>query len=209
MYITNRRAALVLALGVALGACADNADDDTTAGQVVEQSATGAVDTGANQERTGSMDAAAEPRNDAEILTLVSHSNSAEIASSKLALEQAQNAQVKSFAQMMIKEHTAMEQEGTKLGATLGASVAQTGKTEDSREDKSEELDDLREARNAQFDKAYMKFQVEAHEKTLKMLQDQQNRAQNAELKAMITKAIPKVQQHLTQAQQLQKTVDG
>ena len=208
MYITNRRAALVLALGVTLAACADKAEDDSSAA-VIEQSATGAVDTGANQERTGSMDAAGAPRNDAEILTLVSHSNSAEIASSKLALEQAQNAQVKSFAQMMIKEHTAMEQEGTRVANALGSSVANTGKAEDSREDKSEELDELRGARNAQFDKAYMKFQVESHEKTLKMLQDQQERAQNAELKAMITKAIPAVQAHLTRAQQLQKMVDG
>lgn len=205
MYITNRRAALVLALGVALGACADKADDTDTAA-VVEQSSAGAVDTGAS--RTGSMDATA-PRNDAEILTLVSHSNSAEIASSKLALEQAQNAQVKAFAQDMIKAHTAMEQEGSKLGATLGVGTANTDKAEDKREDTAEELDELREARNAQFDKAYMKFQVEAHEKTLKMLQDQQEKAQNAELKAMITKAIPQVQAHLTRAEQLRKAVDG
>lgn len=205
MYITNRRAALVLALGVALGACADKADDTDTAA-VVEQSSAGAVDTGAS--RTGSMDATA-PRNDAEILTLVSHSNSAEIASSKLALEQAQNAQVKAFAQDMIKAHTAMEQEGSKLGATLGVGTANTDKAEDKREDTAEDLDELREARNAQFDKAYMKFQVEAHEKTLKMLQDQQEKAQNAELKAMITKAIPQVQAHLTRAEQLRKAVDG
>jgi putative membrane protein len=204
MYITNRRAALVLALGVALGACADKADDNDTAA-VVEQSSAGTVDTGA---RTGSMDATA-PRNDAEILTLVSHSNSAEIASSKLALEQAQNAQVKAYAQDMIKAHTAMEQEGSKLGATLGVGTANTDKAEDKREDTAEDLDELREARNAQFDKAYMKFQVEAHEKTLKMLQDQQDKAQNAELKAMITKAIPQVQQHLTRAEQLRKAVDG
>ena len=207
MYIKNRPAALALALGVVLGACAGGEEhSDTSSAQVIEQSATGAVDTGASG---GSMAATGAPRNDAEILTLVSHSNSAEISSSKLALEQAQNADVKAFAQMMIKDHTAMEQQGTKLGATLGASVANTGKTEDSREDKSEELDELRQARNAQFDQAYMKFQVESHEKTLKMLQDQQDRAQNAELKAMITQAIPKVQQHLERAQQLQKTVGG
>ena len=204
MYITNRRAALALALGVALGACADKGDDNDTAA-VVEQSA-GTVDSGAGG--TGSMDATA-PRNDAEILTLVSHSNSAEIASSKLALEQAQNAQVKAYAQDMIKAHTAMEQEGSKLGATLGVGTANTDKAEDKREDTAEDLDELREARNAQFDKAYMKFQVEAHEKTLKMLQDQQDKAQNAELKAMITKAIPQVQQHLTRAEQLRKAVDG
>ena len=206
MHITNRRAALALALGVVLGACADKGVDDDTAG-VVEQSSAGAVDTGAG--RTGSMDATAEPRNDAEILTLVSHSNSAEIASSKLALEQARSPQVKAYAQDMIKAHTAMEQEGSKLAASLGVGTADTDKAEDSREDKSEELDELREARNEQFDKAYMKFQVEAHEKTLKMLQDQQERAQSAELKAMITRAIPQVQQHLTRAEQLRKTVDG
>ena len=207
MYITNRRSALVLAFGVALGACAGGEEhSDTSSAQVIEQSATGAVDTAGG---SGTMDAAAAPRNDAEILTLVSHSNSAEISSSKLALDQAQNAEVKAFAQMMIKDHTAMEQQGTKIGTALGVSVAQTGKTEDSREDTSKELDDLRQARNAQFDQQYMKFQVETHEKTLKLLQDQQDRAQNAELKAMITQAIPKVQQHLQRAQQLQKTVGG
>jgi predicted outer membrane protein len=50
-----------------------------------------------------------------------------------------------------------------------------------------------------------MDMQVQAHEKTLAELRSYETRAQNAELKTMITGAIPKVEAHLQKAQQIRQ----
>jgi predicted outer membrane protein len=49
-----------------------------------------------------------------------------------------------------------------------------------------------------------MAFQVQSHQTTLDNLRRFENQAQNADLKAMITKAIPAVQGHLERAQRIQ-----
>src|SRR5207253_6476614 len=119
----------------------------------------------------------------------------------------ASNAQVKAFARQMIADHSAMEKQGLPLAKTLG--VAPTDSTQEKQDAMNDQLGDLKDKKGADFDKAYMDMQVQAHQKTLADLQSFQNKAQNADLKKMITGAIPKVQAHLEKAQQLQQTVQN
>ena len=202
-----RTAALALGACLTLAACSDRASDDAaavdTAGGAV--ASTPAI-SGAG---SGSMEATNEPRNDSDIMTMISLSNTAEVSSSNLAVNQASNAQVKAFARQMITDHTAMQKEGQALGKSLGVEGTGTEASQDKTEDTSDELEDLKDKKGADFDKAYMDMQVKAHEKTLNELRTFEQRAQNADLRAMITKAIPKVEAHLQKAQQLKQQVDG
>jgi putative membrane protein len=59
-------------------------------------------------------------------------------------------------------------------------------------------------AKGAGFDRQYIDLQVQAHQQTLTDLQRFQTQAQNADLKSLIEKAIPKVQQHLQRAKDVQ-----
>ena len=199
-----RLAALVIGAGLVI-ACGDrdkdNANTVDTAGGAV---ANAPVTSGAG---TGSMEASNEPKNDAEIFALISQSNDAEVSSSELATKNASNAQVKAFARQMITDHSAMKKQGTALSKTLG--VSPTDSTQEKQDAMNDQLDDLKGKKGADFDKAYMDMQVQAHQKTLSDLQGFQSKAQNADLKKMIEGAIPKVQAHLEKAQSIQQTVQN
>lgn len=202
-----RLAALALGACLSLAACSDRTDDDAN----TVDTAGGAVATtpeigGAG---TGSMEATDDPRSDSDILTMISHSNSAEVSSSNLAVQNASSARVKAYARQMISDHTAMQKEGQQLGKSLGVESTSTEASHDKMEDTSDDLDDLKDKKGADFDKAYMDMQVKAHEQTLGELRSYEQRAQNPELKQMITNAIPKVEAHLQKAQQLRQQLDA
>jgi putative membrane protein len=204
MHTLKHARLAALALGACLTiACGDRAEDtattDTAGGAVASAPVTGGAG-------TGSMEAT-EPRNDSEIMSHVAMSNDAEVSSSQLALKNASNAQVKAFAQQMITDHTAMQKQGARIGKALGVEGTGSDSTQAKMETAQESLDDLKDKKGADFDKAYMDMQVQAHQKTLDDLRSFQAKAQNAELKTMITNAIPKVEAHLQKAQQLQQTV--
>ena len=58
-------------------------------------------------------------------------------------------------------------------------------------------IDNLNAAAPGEFDTVYMSQQEAAHEETLKLLQGYADGGDDAALKALATKAIPKVQAHL------------
>jgi putative membrane protein len=59
-------------------------------------------------------------------------------------------------------------------------------------------------AKGAAWDKAYIDNEVAVHQAVLSLLQSAQGAAQDTSLKALITKATPAVQGHLTKAQDIQ-----
>lgn len=205
-----RTAALALGACLTMMACGSNRDGresnattDTAGGTVAT---TPAVTGGAgSSSMEANADSSATPRTDSDIMTMISHSNSAEVSSSELALRNASNAQVKAFAKQMIADHTKMQKEGQALGKQLGQKGTGTEASGDKQDMAMDKLDDLKDKKGADFDKAYMDFQVQAHQQTLSELQQYQGTAQNTQLKGMIQKAIPAVQQHLQKAQQIRQ----
>lgn len=199
-----RLAALALGACLTLTACGGGGDAenagavDTAGGAVANAPVTGGAG-------TGSMEATNEPKSDGDIMTMISHSNNLEVSSSALAKTHATNAQVKAFATQMVTEHTAMQKQGQQIGKALGVEGTASDAATDKAEHGADELGDIKDKKGADFDKAYMEMQVQAHEKTLAELRSYETRAQNAELKTMITGAIPKVEAHLQKAQQIRQ----
>ena len=157
----------------------------------------------------GAAPGAAGAMTDPQILAQMSVSNGAEISSSQLAQPKARNQQVKDFARDMIAEHQAMQGQADSLAtrANIAPSPAQGDTLQQT-------LDRLREqlqgqAAGAEFDRMYMDMQVSSHEGTLALLNNARGAAQNADLRALIDQAIPKVQQHLDRARQIRGALGG
>lgn len=215
--ITSR--VLVLGAALAVTACGKK-DDDAAAGagdSAVAGSATMTGDTAAGSmgSTTGAAGADLSNLTEPNIMSMIGLSNAGEIATSKAVQGKAKNAGVKAYAADMIKEHTAMQGEADRLakklnvtpqppaaadamqkmvdsvtaalGGTAAAGAAGAGATA-----------------STDADRQYMDFQVRSHQQTLDNLQRFQTQAQNAELKALIEKSIPKVQAHLQRAQDIQ-----
>jgi putative membrane protein len=210
-----RMGALLVGTAFSLAACTPGGDKGDT-NQPGENGAAAATSTdsgmvagatmGAGDSAGGAMAGAA---GDPAIMGTINTSNAAEITTSELALERATNAQVKSYARDMIAEHRTMQKEADQLAQKVQTPAQPAGKADQMQGMVTASVDSMKALSGAQFDQKYMAFQVQSHQMTLDNLRRFENQAQNAELKAMITKAIPAVQGHLERAQKIQTSLGG
>ncbi|MGK9167440.1 DUF4142 domain-containing protein [Inquilinus limosus] len=121
-----------------------------------------------------------------------------EISAAQAALEKASSDDVRSFARMMLDDHTKAGEQLT--DAAKGQNLATAlPKTVDARYD--EVLQDLANATEQDFDRLYMRTQVEAHKEALKLQQEYSSFGANPALKATATQLLPVIKRHLDQAQ--------
>jgi len=119
----------------------------------------------------------------------------AEVATGKLASAKAVDAGVKSFAEMMVNDHTGVNAQVKALAAkknvTLPDSVS---------EEHKKMADDLQKKSRKDFDKAYMDDMVKGHENAVSLFQNAAQSVKDADVKAFIDNTLPKLQQHLENA---------
>lgn len=219
MQFTSRTTTRMLMLGAALAVTACGKKDDEAAGAAGDSAVAGSATMGGDTSMAGgSMASTAGPDlsnlTEPNIMSLIGMSNAGEIATSKAVQGKAKDANVKAYAADMIKEHTAMQGEADKLATKLNV-TPQPPAAADAMQKMVDSVTTALgggtgagattgAATGADVDRQYMDFQVRAHQQTLDNLQRFQTQAQNAELKALIEKAIPKVQAHLQRAQDIQ-----
>lgn len=135
-----------------------------------------------------------------EFMTKSASSNMLEIEAGKLAQQRATNPQVKEFANMMVKDHTAASQEMRQLATSKNITLPDSMSN-----DHMDHMRDLREKRGADFDRAYMDRMVSAHEDDVERFEDvaEDNDYRDAEVKAFAAKTLPKLRQHHERARQI------
>jgi len=199
---------LVLGALLATAACKGRDNDNATDTAGVPAAAGATADTGAGaMGATGdtAAGAAAGPMSDANIMAMISAANGEEISDAKVAQTKATNANVKAFANDMVKDHQTMQGQADKLATKVNVTPQPPSNANAEKQRMEQELSQLQNAtKGADFDRAYIDDQVSDHQKALDNLQRFQNEAQNAELKQLIQQAIPKVQQHLQRAKDIQ-----
>ena len=206
---------LVLGAALTVTACGGGGDDEAAAGagdSAVAGSATMGGDTSMTGGSMGSTTGAAPADaalSDANIFSMIGMSNAAEIGTSKAVQGKAADASVKTFAADMVKDHTAMQGEADKLATKLNVTPQAPPQADAMQKMTDSVTTALKSATGPELDRQYMTFQVQAHQSTLDNLQRFETQAQNAELKALIQKAIPKVQGHLQRAQEIQGKLGG
>lgn len=160
--------------------------------------AAGVTSSGAPRAAGASGTGAMVSRDDSRLMADLAHANIAEIETGKMALEKSQNPQVKKFAQHMIDDHTAALKELQTVAQAKGVTLP------DGTDMKHKTMATaLKVMTGNSFDSQYMKRAgVGDHQQTLELLQKVQKNAKDPELKAMATKMVPTVQEHLKMAQQ-------
>jgi putative membrane protein len=121
-------------------------------------------------------------------------SDAFEIAAAKLAKEKAASKDIKSFAAMMIEDHTGSTAKIKKAAASADPKITPDPTLTDSQNGK---LDDLKKLSGGDFDKEYASQQVDAHQSALALMRDYADHGEVAALKAAAGEIQPKVQEHL------------
>jgi putative membrane protein len=136
-----------------------------------------------------------------EFLKNASQDNRAEIALGQLAATKAANAGVKSYARMLVTDHTKANQEVSSIARTKSVTLP----TDLSAEQKSTK-DSLTDLSGANFDRQFVDTMVKDHQKAVAAF-EQQTTSSDAQVKAFAAKTLPTLRHHLEEAQRLQKTV--
>ena len=146
---------------------------------------------------------------DANVVDVLTVANQGEVDYSQIGAEKATRADVKKYAQMMVKDHGTMLDAVKSLATRLNVTPATNDKANDLKEENTKDINDLNaKTVGKEFDDEFMEEQVDMHQETLDLLTDLDSRTTNADLKAAIAEARPKVQAHLDQAKALKDKVD-
>lgn len=123
-----------------------------------------------------------------------SMSNLFELESSKLAQERSENAKVKDFASMMIKDHT-------KAGKDLEAAVKKSGmnakavaKSLDAEHEGK--ISTLQQKKGEDFDDTYISMQQDAHDKAVELFSAYAGNGNDKEIRSFASQTLPVLKKH-------------
>lgn len=142
---------------------------------------------------------------DKSFLKDAAEGGNAEVEASKVALAQSGNADVKTFAQMMVDDHGKAGAELKGLAGQKGVKVSDTPSLT-----KKTEIKLLSERKGSSFDQHYAdSIGVKAHQDTVKLFQKEVDKGSDTDVKAWASKTLPTLQHHLEAAQALKAKTDA
>lgn len=206
--VTLSRGAAVLAACAALAACKgkDNAGADTAAardtlGARRDTLSSARTDTGTATTSTSLADP--------NIVAILDEANAADSAAGAIAVRKGTNRDVVDFGRTMMRDHHQLRKQGQDLAKQLN--VTPQPPANDSLPAKAQQAAARLNAtpKGMAFDTAYINGEVAMHQQVLQTAQQAQTAAQNQQLKDLITKAAPLIQQHLTRAQGVQQRLSS
>jgi putative membrane protein len=189
--------ALLLAAGVATAqtpAPTPGTGSSVTGGQAAPAAQPG---TGTRNAETRKDDRVA--RGDRKFIQKAAESGMFEVQAAQLASSKATDPQVKSFASMLVDQHTQANNELIQIANARGVELA-AAPPHGMRKD----VEKLGKKSGADFDKAFVKeIGIKAHEKDIKLFEHAGKDVKDTQLKAFVDKTLPVIRQHLQMAKGL------
>lgn len=145
---------------------------------------------------------------DAMVADVFTTSNNGEIEQARLALNRAQDARVRDFAQRMIDDHSTANDRAWAAIDQNTVRAAGTDLARQLRENSRRTTDALRTYEGAEFDRAYVQAQVNMHRYVLETLDNTLiPAARNRDLDRLLTDTRPVIAEHLRLAQDLLRSL--
>ena len=196
MIIRKKVFLSVIAAAIGLAGCTSQSGNLTNNNRTNEnREASNAFNTAANLSSGNTNSAPAgstQPAGDNAFLIEAARGGLAEVELGKIASTKAANAEVKQFAEMMVKDHSSANAElkdiASKKGVTLPAQMDPAHQAK---------IEELRGKVGAEFDRSYIEAMVEAHEKDVAEFERQSTSASDPEVKAFAAKTLPVLKKHL------------
>jgi putative membrane protein len=152
--------------------------------------------------------ALAQNPTDPQIASIVVTANQVDIDAGNLAKSKATNPEVKSFAALMVTDHTGVNKSATELVTRLKVTPEDNPTSQSLKSGGDANLAALKPLSGKAFDKAYIDHEVAYHQQVLdavdKVLIPS---ASNADLKALLVKVRPAFVAHLEHAKHLQASL--
>jgi len=136
-------------------------------------------------------------------VTEATSGNMLEIQAGAMAVQKAQNAQVKAYGQHMVTDHTQASAEMATVANSKGLTVPTqlTAKHQT-------QLSTLSPLTGTAFDKAFMNLMVQSHQEQVSLFERASDNVDDGDLKALAINKLPVLQAHLQEAIQLNKGIN-
>ena len=152
--------------------------------------------------------ARAQAPTDPQIAAIVVTANQVDIDAGKLAASKGSTADVKSFGEQMVTDHTGVNKQAKDLVTKLKVTPEDNPTAESLKKGGAENIAHLKTLSGKAFDKAYIDHEVAYHQQVLDALDKTLiPNAQNAELKALLVKVRPAFVAHLEHAKHIQASL--
>jgi putative membrane protein len=145
------------------------------------------------------------PMSTRDFISAAQGSDQFEILAADTAIAQTHDPRVRAFAQRMITDHTATTKALREAAVTSGAPLPRKALTETG----EKFLAQIQGDRGPDFDRAYAKTQVLAHQEALAVEQTYARTGSNPAIRAAARAAVPIIAEHLQMAEQLKSEVGG
>ena len=137
---------------------------------------------------------------DEKFVKSVNDSGLMEVQVAELGVKKATSADVKALAEMMVKDHTALNKELAAVAKNKGAQLSSAADPST-----ATTIKDLELYKGEEFDKEFLKVLRDGHEKSVKNFKDAAENAKDGEVKAFAGKNLPTIEAHLEHIKKLQK----
>ena len=189
---------LALVLALAGGAHAQSTTPGTGSSVTGGQSAT-AAQPGTGTRNTESRKDDRLARGDRRFIEQAAEGGMFEVQAAQLAASKAEDAAVKSFASMLVDHHSAANNELVQLANMKGVELPPAPPRASRRD-----IEKLGKKTGPAFDREFVReVGIKAHEKDIKLFEKASKDLKDAQLKAFVDKTLPKLRDHLAQAQKM------
>ncbi len=124
----------------------------------------------------------------------------AEVQLAELAAQRASHAEVKSFAQKLVDQHTQVNSELTSIAAQKNVKL-------DDDTDKDRAYQRLSKKSGHEFDQEFVEHMIDEHEKCIRMFEKASTDAKDSDVRAFASKHLEHFRSHLQEAQSLRQSV--
>lgn len=189
---------------LALGGCGPKAEKTAAVTQNSIENVADATGMAISNAAQGVKEAVTPTPSAQDFTDKAAKSEAFEIASAKLAAGKAASPDLKSFAEMMITDHTASTAKIRKAASAAMPAIIPDVTLTDGQQRK---LADLAKLSGKDFDKAYADQQIDAHKDALSLMQVYADKGDVPTLKVAAGEIAPKVQAHLDKIRAIRATL--
>lgn len=195
----------LIAFGVGCGSNGSdstNGDSTKTAQNGTANTTTSTTDTNTNNNANASTNGSSGDTSMAADRTFIMDAASGglmEVELGRTASTNAASPRVKEFGRMMVTDHTKANTELKGVAAKKNVTVPPTPA-----EKQQNHINDLKDKKGADFDKAYVDMMVDDHKEDISKFEDEAKNGKDADVKAFATKTLPVLHKHLAAIQAIQ-----
>ncbi len=154
--------------------------------------------------------AVAQDLDDAAVAHIAVTANQLDIAGAEQALEKSSNAEVRAFAETMIRDHTGVIEQAAALAERLGVTPKDNETSQALAAQAAETRERLADLEGAAFDRAYMENEVVYHETVIGAVEDTLiPNTSHPELESLLRSVIPALEAHLEHARRVSQELEG